>query len=286
MSGKLKGKSAVVTGSGDGIGRGVALALAEEGAKVMVNDIGRDESGKSRADIVVEEIVKAGGKAAPNYDSVASMQGGENIIKTAVDNFGRVDILVQCAGNFKHVKSQDITEEQWDSIINVHVKGHFACAKAAIPEMIKQKGGRIINFSSRAATGGGGNPAYSTAKAGILGFTGALALDLKEFGITANAIIPSAETKLFPGKRPKAMGAGLPSPLVMDPNYVAPTVVYLATDDAQGITGRIIYAAGGDICIYAPILQVPGEPHMFMRKNGKWTVDELDVVIPSLLGLG
>lgn len=286
MSERLKGKSAVVTGGGDGIGRGIALALVAEGAKVVVADIGRDKSGNSSADKVVDEIKKAGGMAVANYDSVATMQGGANIIKTAISNFGRIDILVQCAGNFKHAKSQDITEDLWDSIIAVHVKGHFACARAAIPEMIKQKSGRIINFSSRAATGGGGNPAYSAAKAGIIGFTGAMALDLKEFGITVNAIVPSAETQLFPGKRPKALGAGLPSPMMMEPEYVAPTVVYLATDEAKDITGRCIYAAGGDICIYARILQIPGDANMFMRKNGKWTVEELSEVMPSLLGIG
>lgn len=146
---KLKGKSAVVTGGGDGIGRATALALAAEGAKVVINDIGHDPEGKSKADNVVNEITKAKGTAVANYDSVATMAGGENIIKTATSNFGRIDILVNSAGNFKLMPTTELTEKDWDSIMDVHAKGHFSCIKAAIPEMIKQKSGRIINISSR-----------------------------------------------------------------------------------------------------------------------------------------
>ena len=151
MAQELKGKVAVVTGGGGDIGKGIALALAAEGAKVVVNDVSRDPDGNSAADKAVEEIKKAGGTAAANYDSVATMQGGENIVKTATSNFGRIDILVNCAGNFKVVKSVEMTEEDWDSIIDVHLKGHFSCTKAAALEMMKQKSGRIINISSRGA---------------------------------------------------------------------------------------------------------------------------------------
>ncbi|UCG67669.1 MAG: SDR family NAD(P)-dependent oxidoreductase, partial [Deltaproteobacteria bacterium] len=126
MAQRLKGKSAVVTGGGSpvGIGRSVALALATEGAQVVVNDTGRDPDGTSRADKVVEEITKAGGTAVANYDSVATMVGGENIIKTAISNFGRIDILVNCAANYKRVQEAfEMTENDWDSIIDVHLKG-------------------------------------------------------------------------------------------------------------------------------------------------------------------
>jgi 3-oxoacyl-[acyl-carrier protein] reductase len=154
--------------------------------------------------------------------------------------------------------------------------------------MIRQKsGGRIINFSSRAAFGGGGNLAYSAAKAGILGFAENLAGELKEYGITVNSIVPSADTKLFPGPRPKTLSSlGLPTSLWIEPGYVAPIIVYLATDEAQKITGRIIYASGGDICFYSKPLQFPGEAPIFIRKNGKWTVDELQEVISPMLGQG
>ena len=285
MSQKLVGKSAVVTGGGNGIGRGVALFLAAEGAQVVIADIGLETDGTKSADKVVAEIRKANGLAIANYDNVATKQGGGNVIKAAVSNFGKIDILVNCAGNFMHANSIDINEQQWDSIINVHLKGHFCCVKAAIPEMIKQKSGRIINFSSRAASGKGGNLAYSTAKAGILGFTSALSFDLKEYGITVNAIIPSAETKLFPGKRSKASYENMPYPMTIEPEYVAPIIAFLSTDAAKDITGQYIYACGGDLCFYAHLLKMPGEANIFVRKPGKWTIDELnEVVLPMLVG--
>ena len=211
MAQKLKGKAAVITGAGSGgIGRAIALAMAEEGASVVVNDIARGPDGKSIADKVVDEIKKAKGIAVANYDTVATMQGGENIIKTATGNFGRIDILVNCAANYTRTPALEVTEKEWDTFINVHLKGHFSCSMAAVREMIKQKSGRIINFSSRAAASGGGNIAYGTVKAGILGFTSGLSNEVKGYGITVNAIVPSADTKLFPGPRPKIPG-GLPS---------------------------------------------------------------------------
>ena len=283
MTQRLKDKSAVVTGGGSGgIGRAVSLAFAEEGAKVVVNDIGLDPDGMSIADKVVEEIVKAGGTAIANYDSVATMQGGENIIKTATSNFGRIDILVNTAANINRKPALETTESEWDSIMNVHLKGHFSCSKAAALEMIKRKSGRIINFSSRAASGAGGDTAYSAAKAGILGFTSALSAELKEHGITVNAILPSADTKLFPGPRPKYVDNWLTA-LWIEPDYLAPIIVYLSTDEAQDITNHYIYAGGGDLCLFAPSLQLGGGTNVFIRKMGKWTVDVISEVISPLL---
>jgi NAD(P)-dependent dehydrogenase (short-subunit alcohol dehydrogenase family) len=280
MAQRLKGKAAVVTGGGNGIGRGISIALAEEGAKVVVNDIARGD-----ADKVVGEITKAKGTAVANYDSADSVAAGENIIKTATSNFGRIDILVNCAGNFYYNPAVEMTEEIWDSIMSVHLKGYFSCVKAALPSMVKQKSGRIINFSSIASFFGPGNPAYSTAKAGILGFTSSLAGELKEYGITANAILPSAVTKLFPNDQRKGfLDDHMPVSPCLDPDYVAPMVTYLVTDEAQAITGKFFHVSGGDIGIYAKPLQLPGEAHMFTRKIGKWTVDELCEVIPELLG--
>jgi 3-oxoacyl-[acyl-carrier protein] reductase len=277
----LEGKSAVVTGSGNGIGRAVALSLAAEGAKIVVNDIATEADGAKAADKVVAEIVNAGGLAVPNYDSVATMQGGKNIIDTAVKNFGTIDILVNCAGNFKACPTVEMTESDWNSIMDVHLRGHFNCCKAAATEMLKQKRGRIINISSRAAAGGAGSAAYSAAKAGILGLTSMMSSEFQQDGITVNAILPSAETKLFPGKR----GPGpdnLPVSLSLDPDYIAPIIAYLATDDAQCITGRYMYASGGDVCVYGRPLQLPGAAHTLLRKPGKWTVEELAAVIPAI----
>jgi NAD(P)-dependent dehydrogenase (short-subunit alcohol dehydrogenase family) len=284
MADKLQGKSAVVTGGGRGIGRGIALALAREGANVVVNDIFRDADGASAADKVVDEISKAKGTAVANYDSVASMAGGENIIRSATDNFGRIDILVNVAGNYISMPALEMTEEAWDSTRAVHLKGHFACSKAAAVEMAKQKSGRIINFSSRGSFYGSmGSLAYGTAKAGILGFTAMLAKTLKEFNITANCILPSADTQLFPGPRGN-LGDNMPLPQIVNPDMVAPVVVYLATDAAKDITGQFIYASGGDICIYTEPFQMT-TGHRFLRKPDEWTVDELSEIIPRTLGL-
>ena len=288
MTQKLIGKSAVVTGGGGGIGRGICLALAEEGAGVVVNDVGRDVSGKNAADKVVDEIKKAGGEACAAYDSIATMQGGQNIIKAAINKFGKVDILVNCAATVWDRSIEDMTEKEWDSLLDVQLKGYFSTVKAAIPDMIKRKGGRIINFSSRAATFGSPNAAYSTAKAGILGFTVSLSIELKKYGITANVVIPSAETATFPrplnalDKMGFGLGDGMPVTPVRDPDYIAPIVVFLATDEAKNISSQFIYSSGGDICIYARPFQLPG-PHQFLRKNGKWTVDELGKVLPTLI---
>jgi NAD(P)-dependent dehydrogenase (short-subunit alcohol dehydrogenase family) len=277
MAQKLQGKSAVVTGSGDGIGREVALAMAAEGAGVVVSDIARDA-----ADKVVGEIKKAGGRAAASYDSVASMAGGENIVKTAMDNFGRIDILVNCAGNFKAVKTVESTEADWDSIMAVHLKGPFACVRAAIGEMIKQKFGRIINISSRSAALGAASLPYSVAKAGLLGFTSMLAEEQKGNGITVNAILPSAQTKLFPGPAP-SIGDNMPISPERGPEYVAPLIAFLATNEAAGISGRYLYISGGYICVYARSLILPGDAHILLRKPGMWTIDELgEALIPLL----
>jgi NAD(P)-dependent dehydrogenase (short-subunit alcohol dehydrogenase family) len=287
MAGKLAGKSAVITGAGSkvGIGKEVALAMAGEGARVVVNDIARDPDGTWAADRVVREIKTAGGTAVANYDSVTTMTGGANIINTAVNNFGRIDILVNCAGNVIFAPITEITEEQWDAVMNVHLKGHFSCVKAAVPEMIKQKSGRIINFSSICSLFGfrGGAPSYNVVKAGILGLTASLADGLKEHGITVNAIIPEAVTQLFPFKDRKGQGDNMLMPQWMEPDYVAPIVAYLATDEAQYINSRFIHAAGGDICIYGQPFQIGGDTHILIRKMGKWTIDELHQALSDVL---
>jgi NAD(P)-dependent dehydrogenase (short-subunit alcohol dehydrogenase family) len=282
---RLEQKVAVVTGAGQGgIGEAVAIALADEGAKVVVNDVARDESGTFLADRTVKKINAAGNFAISNYDSVATWDGAQKLIQSAVRQFGKLDILVNCAGNFFGVRSFEMSMEQWKSVIDVHLNGHFYCIRAALPTMVEQKSGRIINVSSRGAFFGSLNAAYSAAKAGIIGLTCALAEDLSDFGITVNALVPSAATKLFPGEK-RQIGDGMPVPCVATPEYVAPIVVYLCSDEGSDVTGQIIYAAGGDICIYARPLQMPGRGHMLLRKEGKWTVEEIANVAGPLLRL-
>lgn len=280
MANKLEGKVAIITGAGSpsGIGKEVALAMASEGAKVVVNDIYKDPDGGYGADRVVKIIKDADGTAAANYDSVASMEGGQNIVKTAVDNFGRVDILVNTAGNYKIVPTIELTEKDWDSIIAVHVKGMFACTQAALKVMIpQQSGGRIINFTSLAAyppgIGPGASIAYCAAKAAVIGFTRNTALELEPHGITVNAISPAATTTLFPEK----LVSGQP-----EPAYIAPILVFLASEEGQEITSQIIASRGNHLTFHAPIMQNPG-PHRWFHKAGKWTIDELAEVVPKIV---
>lgn len=277
----LEGKVAVVTGagSGTGIGREAALAMATEGAKVVVNDISIKADGSRGADEVVALITKATGTAVPSYDSVTTMDGARNIIETAIRNFGRIDILVNAAANWICKPTIEHTEADWDGIMNVHLKGVFGCTQAAIKEMIKQKnGGRIINFMSNAAftstLGPGAAIAYCTAKAGVASFTNALSLELEKYGITVNAISPVALTNLFPDER---VVNGIK---VVGPEFVAPIIVYLATDEAKGITGQFIYSSAGYIRVWGLPFQ---EPETEVHKDGKWTVDELSVILPKIV---
>ena len=170
----LKGKVAVVTGAGRGIGREIAVLMARHGAQVVVNDYGGSAAGSGAesapADEVVSEITKAGGKATANYDSVASMAGGQAIVKTAVDTFGRVDIIVNNAGILRDRMIFNMTEEEWDAVINTHLKGSFAVTRAAAPLMREQKWGRIINMTSTSGLiGNVGQANYAAAKLGIFG---------------------------------------------------------------------------------------------------------------------
>jgi NAD(P)-dependent dehydrogenase (short-subunit alcohol dehydrogenase family) len=280
MTKRLEGKVAIITGAGSpvGIGKEVALAMAFEGAKVVVNDIYKDPDGKYGADRVVKMIQDAKGTAVANYDSVASMEGGRKIIKTAIDAFGKLDILVNTAGNFKIAPTIDFAEKDWDNIIAVHVKGMFACTQAALKVMIPQNtGGRIINFTSLAAyppgIGPGPSIAYCTAKAAVIGFTRSTANELEQYSITVNAIAPAATTTLFPAE----VAPGQPGP-----EYVAPIIVYLASDEAKEITSQIIMSSGNHLTFHAPIMQNPG-PHQWYHKSGKWTIDELARIVPKLV---
>jgi len=297
MGNRLKGKVAIVTGSGRGIGRAEAMALAAEGARVVVNDLGAasDGSGNSAspAEEVCQEIKKLGGEAVPNFDSVATWAGGENIVKTAIDKFGRIDILVNNAGILRDRMLFNMTEEEWDIILKIHLYGHFYCARAASPYMRQQRWGRIINTSSIAGLGNMGQTNYSAAKEGIVGFTRSVALDMGKYGVTCNAIRPNAATRMTVTpelkaaweKRAAAAGitdkaqfeAMISQMFASKPENIAPVVVFLCSDEAANINGKTIFINLNQVGLYS-------EPQIIKEINkaeGFWTVDELVKEIPA-----
>jgi NAD(P)-dependent dehydrogenase (short-subunit alcohol dehydrogenase family) len=303
MAGRLEGKVAIVTGAGRGIGRGESLLLAEEGCRVVVNDLGGGPAGegadRSPADEVVAAIKKMGGEAVANYDNVASMEGGERMVKQALDTFGRLDILVNNAGILRDRMIFNMSEEEWDGVIAVHLKGHFTATKHAALVFRQQRSGRIINTSSESGLGNMGQANYSAAKEGIIGLTRTLALDLGRYGVTANAIRPRAGTRLtltpelraaMERARAATRGAGGQEPSGGDaisqmealaPERVAPLVVYLCTDKAGNINGRDFIVGGNE----ASLVSLPGRERSIYMEGG-WTLDALDRVFPATLGAG
>ncbi len=285
MAKRLAGKVAVVTGAGRGIGRGEALALASEGAKVVVNDLGGavDGSGAARspADEVVAEITKLGGQAVANYDSVATIQGGENIVRAAVHNFGKVDILVNNAGILRDRMLFNMTEEDWDLVVKVHLYGHFYTIRAVTPLFRQQKHGWIVNTSSvaglNATTYGQAN--YGAAKEGIVGLTRKVARDVGRYGVTCNCIRPNAGTRLtLSDEMKKARPEAMARFEQMKPEDIAPLVVWLASDDAANVNGRTFYVERGRIGLYSePVLEKQ------LVKVGGWTVDELFMLMPAAM---
>ena len=246
--GLLDGKVAIVTGAGGGLGRCHALALAGEGAQVIVNDLGgaRDGSGSgsSMADSVVQEIRALGAEAAANYDSVSTLAGAQAIVQSAVDAFGRVDIVVNNAGILRDKSLLKMEEAMWDAVIAVHLKGTFAVTQAAARRMVEQgQGGRVINTSSIAGLiGNFGQANYGAAKAGIAGFTRVAAIEFAKHNITVNAVVPLAKTRMTEDLAiiPDEFG----------PDKVSPMVVFLASDAAAGISGRLFSVQGKEIREY------------------------------------
>jgi NAD(P)-dependent dehydrogenase (short-subunit alcohol dehydrogenase family) len=297
MGNRLKGKVAVVTGAGlskgasrqgVGIGRAEALALASEGAKVVVNDFGIKPDGtgfsKEPADEVVAEIKKMGGEAVANYDSVATVEGGENIIKTAVDKFGRIDILVNNAGFIKDVMIFNMTPQDWDGVIKVHLYGVYHCTKPAVVLMRQQKSGRIINTSSEAGLFGTfGQANYGSAKEGIIGFTRKVAADLGKYGVTCNAIRPRAGLPMSLKKLWEEQGK-ISEIELLERNKVediAPLVVWLASDESANVNGRTFFVSTGRIGLYSE----PVEEKIWV-KDGAWTIDEMFQFMPTTLAAG
>ena len=296
MGDLLKDKVAVVTGSGRGIGRGIALLLAEEGAKVVVNDLGGSVDGEGAsttpAQEVVNEIKAKGGDAVANGDSVATMEGGENIIKTALDNFGKLDIVVEVAGILRDRMLFNMTEEEWDAVIAVHLKGTFSVVKPASILFRQQRSGKIIAFSSTSGLyGNSGQANYGAAKDGIAGLIRGIARDLGRYGVTANAISPGADSRMTQSVPQsardiraasgiEAQSAVTPLELNRDPEDVAPMVAWLVSDEANDVNGQVFHCQGGQISL----MSNPYEERT-LRKVGRWSVEEIDAMFAGTLGM-
>ena len=281
----LKDKAAVVTGAARGIGREIALLLAKHGARVVVNDYGGSEAGSggasAPADGVVAEIRKAGGEAVANYDSVASMAGGKSIIDAAVKAFGRIDIVVNNAGILRDRMIFNMSEEEWDAVIDTHLKGSFAVTRAAAPLMREQKSGRFINMTSTSGLVGNiGQANYAAAKLGIVGLTRVTALDMARYNVTANCISPFAWTRMI-GTIPtgtEVQQARVEKIKKMSPAHIAPVAAFLASDAAKDISGQIFGVRGKEIMLFGhhrPITRI--------HHADGWTVERLGEIFPGTL---
>ncbi len=268
----LENKVAVVTGAGRGIGRGIALALAREGARLVINDIGCDVDGRGGendpAAQVCHEIEAIGGAAVPNYESVADFAGSAAIVQTAVTAFGRIDILVNNAGIVRDRSIGKMSEEDFDAVIAVHLKGTFNCGRHALPLMKEQGFGRVINITSSAGLRGNfGQSNYGAAKAGIMGLTRVWAVEMEGRGVTVNAMAPAGITRMT-GNIP-GLDATNPPP-EMDPELNGPLVAFLASDAAGEITGQVFGRRG-----YGYTLFQQPKPIALMFKDGAMSAAEI-----------
>lgn len=284
------GRVVIVTGAGRGIGRGHALEFARQGAKVVVNDLGaeRDGTGGSTgpAGEVVDAIRAMGGEAVANGDDIADWSGAQQLIQTAINAFGRLDVLVNNAGFLRDRMVVSTSEDEWDAVIRVHLKGHFAPTRfAGAYWREQQKAGepvdaRVINTSSGAGLMGSvGQGAYSAAKAGIAALTMVESAELGRYGVTANAIAPAARTRMteavFADTMAKPEGDAFDP---MAPDNVAPLVVWLGSTDSAGVTGRVFEVEGGIISV------ADGWQHGPRADNGaRWDPDDVGAAVRRLL---
>jgi len=290
MGDRLKNRVAIVTGSGQGIGKAIAVALAKEGAKVVTNNRRPGTSGGD-AETTAKEIKALGGEAMPFFGSISDFNEAQKLIQTALDNFSRVDILVNNAGADAPKMVWNMSEEDWDRCVDSFLKGSFNCIRHASGVMREQKWGRIINTTSTAWLGTVGHCNYGAAKAGLVGLTRAVAREMGRYGVTCNAYAPTAATRftlsedIVAGFK-KRYEAGLMTKERYEeltnppgPETAAPFVVYLCTDEAANINGQVFDVTGGNIAIYSE----PVKKKSIDKPEGLWTVEELIELVPKVL---
>jgi NAD(P)-dependent dehydrogenase (short-subunit alcohol dehydrogenase family) len=290
--GSLDGRVAIITGAGRGLGREHALLFAAEGAKLVVNDLGGniDGTGEDRApaQVVVDEIKAMGGEAVANVDNVGGWEGAQRLISTAVDTFGDLHVLVNNAGILRDRVLVNMTEEEWDAVIHVHLKGHFAPTRFAAAYWREQtKAGKevkasIVNTSSTSGLlGNPGQTNYGAAKAGIAAFTVICAQELARYGVRSNAIAPAARTRLTeqtPGLGDVVKPPSDPGKFdIWDPANVSPLVAYLATENCPA-NGKVFFAQGGQVRLFQPWTMTDT-----IEKDGRFTVTELETEMKKLL---
>ncbi|MCW5722533.1 MAG: SDR family oxidoreductase [Devosia sp.] len=285
-----EGRIVIVTGAGRGLGRSYALELARQGASVVVNDLGVGTHGEAAgadrpAQQVVDEIVAAGGKAVANYDDVSDWEGGKSIVETALSQFRGLDAVVNNAGFVRDRMFVSSTPEEWDAVLNVHLRGHFCTSRHAVDYWrAQQKAGapvdaRIINTSSGAGLQGSiGQSAYAAAKGGIAALTLVQAAELKRYGITANALAPNARTRMTEGAFGDAMSVAEGAFDIFDPDNTAPLVAWLCSAEAKDVTGQVFELLGGKISLALGWTDGPAED-----KGARWKADEIGRAVTDLL---
>jgi NAD(P)-dependent dehydrogenase (short-subunit alcohol dehydrogenase family) len=297
MAGRLEGKVAIVTGGGRGIGRGECLALAAEGARVVVNDFGGSGAGtgsdKGPADQVVDEVKKLGSDAVANYDNVADFAAGDRMVQQALDKFGRLDIVVNNAGILRDKMIFNMTEEEWDIVLDVHTKGHFNLSKHASVIFRQQRSGVFVHTASESGLGNRGQANYAAAKEGIIGLSRTIARDMGGYGVRSNAIRPRAGTRLVisDDMREAAQrggAAGMQGFQALEafgkanpPDAIGPFVAWLCTDAASNVNGR-------DFMVSGPLIGLYSLPEITKKATNQpghiWTIDELDKAMPDVVG--
>jgi len=290
MSGICEGRVAIVTGAGRGIGRGHALELARQGARVLVNDFGTGSDGVGEsggpADDVVAEIEAMGGEAVANYADVADWDQAAAMVRQAVDAFGRLDVVVNNAGFLRDRMTFSTAEDEWDAVIRVHLKGHFCPTRHAIAYWRERSkagdavDGRIVNTSSGAGLMGSvGQGTYSAAKAGIAAYTLVVAAEMGRYGVTANAIAPAARTRMTEAVFADSMAAPTDGSFdEMAPENVAPLVVWLASPESRHVTGRVFEVEGGKLSVADGWQHGPS-----VDKGARWDPAEIGPVVDKLL---